>query len=229
MFAMGRTFLREEFINGYFCEDDEGYQEIDVYQNDVSRCYAPVGSVKFFEGRGIPDAQRMQEAIIKPFSLATVGNMAILNPDVVLPFNTAIQPDDYSDEEPLSFRPDVTFEDDKIRLYSEVYRAYRECSEQDWDGYEGIAISDETFLEAIEIIRLLPEDLALPEVMPEPTGEIAFEWYKNRKHVFVISVAGKKRLSYAGLFGTRSETHGFESFSDRFPQSLVSHIKRLFD
>jgi hypothetical protein len=229
MTIMVSPYLREELITEFIYGDDEGYQEIDAHQNDDSRCYSKVRAATFLEGRYIPDTQQTQEAVIRPFSLATVGNVAILDPNIVLPKNMPIQPDDYSDEEPLSFRPDVAFEDDKILLYSEVYRVYRECSAQDWDGYEGIPISDETFLEAIEIIRLLPKELPLPEVMPEPTGEIAFEWYKDRKHVFVISVGGKERLSYAGLFGTGSETHGFESFSDRFPQSFVSHIKRLFD
>ena len=218
----------DEFITEYFLGAQKGYQEEAAYQNDDSYYYVPFWPATFFEARGLPDAQRTRDAVMKPVSLATVINVAILNPDIVLPSDMPIQPDDYSVEEPLRLSPGAeAFENDKIQLYSEVYRVYHECSEQDWDSYDGMPISDKTFFEAIEIIRLLPQDLPLPEVMPEPTGEIAFEWYKDRKHVFVISVGGRERISYAGLFGSHSETPGFEYFSDRFPRSVINNIQRL--
>ncbi len=220
----------DEFITGYFLDAKKRYQKEEAHQDDDSYCYVPFGAVTFLEARGLPDAQRTRDAVMRPISFATVANAAILNLDITLPFDMTKQPDDYSDEEPLHLRPEIEdFEDDKIQLYSEVYRVYHECSEQDWDSYDGMPISDKTFFEAREIIRLLPQDLPLPEVMPEPTGEIAFEWYKDRKHVFVISVEGRERISYAGLFGSRSQTHGVEYFSDRFPQLVVNNIQRLFD
>ena len=218
----------DEFITEYFLGAKKGYQEEDAYQNDNSYYNAPFRSATFFEAQGFPDAQRTQDAVMKPTSLATVVNVAILNPDIILPFDMPKQPDDCSDEEPLRLRSGAEgFENDKIQLYPEVYRVYHECSEQDWDSYDGMPISDKTFWEAVKLICLLPQDLPSPEVMPEPTGEIAFEWYKDRKHVFVISVGGKERISYAGLFGRHSQTHGVEYLPDRFPQSIINNIRRL--
>lgn len=220
----------DEFITEYFLGANKGYQEEDAYQNDDSYYYTPVGSATFFEAQGLPDAQPTRDAVMKPISLATVTNAAILNLDIIFPSEIPTQPDDCSDEEPLRLRPETeNLENDKIQLYSEVFRVYHECSERDWDSYDGIPISDKTFLEATEIIRLLPQYLPLPEVMPEPTGEIAFEWYKGRKNVFVISVGGRQRISYAGLFGSHSQTHGVEYFSDRFPRSVINNIQRLLD
>ena len=111
--------------------------------------------------------------------------------------------------------------------YQDIHRIYRECSQADWDGYDAIPISKLTFLEAVKLAELLPSDLPLPEVIPEPTGEIAFEWYKGKKHVFVISVGGNNSISYAGLFGEYSRTHGSEYFSDELPQLVIDNVLRL--
>jgi len=224
------NLLGDELITGYSLGAEESYQEAaaSTYQNDDSHYYVPFRPPTFAEVRGPSDTQRTQDAVLKPFSSATVANVAISIPGITLSSDILKRPDDYSDEEPLRLIPEVVeFEHDKIQLYSEVYRVYHECSEQDWDSYDGMPISDKTFWEAVKLICLLPQDLPSPEVMPEPTGEIAFEWYKDRKHVFVISVGGKERISYAGLFGRHSQTHGVEYLPDRFPQSIINNIRRL--
>ena len=115
----------------------------------------------------------------------------------------------------------------KWPLYREIYRTYSECSVPDWDGYDAIPISENTFSKALKLAQLLPGDLPLPEAMPEPTGEIAFEWYQDKTHVFVISIGEENVISYAGLFGVHSQTHGSEYFTPQIPLLLISHISRL--
>lgn len=221
------NLLGNELITGYSL-GAVGYQEVAAYQNDDSHDYGSFRPPTFDEVGGLPYTQRTQDAIMKPFSSATRANVAISMPGITLSSDILKQPDDYSDEESLRLIPEVVeFEHDKIQLFSEVYRVYHECSEQDWDSYDGVPISDKTFWEGVKLIGLLPQDLPPPEIMPEPTGEIAFEWYKDRKHVFVMSVGGKERISYAGLFGSHSQTHGVEYLPDRFPQSIINNVRRL--
>lgn len=137
--------------------------------------------------------------------------------------------DDFSDEYALAIevKPEKQ-EYDKEPLYQDLYRIYRECSESDWDNYGANPINEQTFSEAMMLLDKLPSELPLPEVMPEPTGNIAFEWYKGKKYVYVISVGGKSTIEYAGLFGRHSKTYGAEYFSGELPELIVSNISRLF-
>ena len=78
------------------------------------------------------------------------------------------------------------------------------------------------------MIASFPLFLPLPDVVPEPTGEIAFEWYKDKHHVFVISVSGNNIITYAGLFGKMSKTRGTEYYTDSLPSIIIENIQRLF-
>jgi hypothetical protein len=137
--------------------------------------------------------------------------------------------DDFSDEYPIAIevKPEKQ-EFDKEPLYRDLYRIYRECSESDWDNDGANPINEQTFQEASVLLDQLPSELPLPEVIPEPTGNIAFEWYKGKRHVYVISVDGKGIIEYAGLFGRHSKSYGSEYFSGELPELIVSHILRLF-
>lgn len=112
-------------------------------------------------------------------------------------------------------------------MYSDLYKIYRECSELDWDSEGAEPINEQTFIEALTLIDKLPSELPLPEMIPEPTGNIAFEWYKGKRNVYIISVGGKSSIEYAGLFGLNSKTYGVEYFSDELPKLIISHIFRL--
>jgi hypothetical protein len=107
----------------------------------------------------------------------------------------------------------------------EVYQA---CLEPNWDGYGARPISEAAYFEAVKILGLLPPSLPMPEIVPEPNGEIAFEWYKGREYTFVISVGGNNIITYAGLFGKGNETHGTEYFIELLPTIIVDNIRRLF-
>jgi hypothetical protein len=105
---------------------------------------------------------------------------------------------------------------------------YAECSKENWDNYGAKPIFYKAYIEAEKIIKWLPSTIPMPEIVPEPGGEIALEWYKNNKFVFVISVSGNNIITYAGIFGEHSKTHGTEFFVDALPPSIVRNILRLF-
>lgn len=109
-----------------------------------------------------------------------------------------------------------------------LYEIYSEHSQANWDGQDAEAVSKEVYLEAREFLRLLPTTLPVPEIVPEPTGEIAMEWYKDPGHVFVASVSGGGVITFAGLFGPRNTLHGTVAFEDSLPQIIIESVRQIF-
>lgn len=103
---------------------------------------------------------------------------------------------------------------------------YSRCSEEGWDGYGASAIHENTFKEALKLIELLPSSLPMPEITPEPGGEIGLEWRKRKRQIFVASVNGKNLITYAGIFGI-NKTHGTEYFGESIPHVIIENIRRL--
>ena len=104
---------------------------------------------------------------------------------------------------------------------------YEECSEEDWDGYEAVPVSYQTFFEASRLLRMFPPSLPMPDILAEPDGSIGLEWYRRRGFSFAISLGGKDTIYYAGIFG-KNETHGKEEFTDFVPENILENLRRLF-
>ena len=106
---------------------------------------------------------------------------------------------------------------------------YRECSEEGWDGYDALPITGSAYVEAKRLIESLPltSFFPMPEVVPEPNGEIGLEWYRKSRLVFIASVSGRNEIVYAGLFGA-NKTHGTEYFGDSLPSVILENLKRLY-
>ncbi len=104
---------------------------------------------------------------------------------------------------------------------------YQECSEDNWDGYGALPITQETYDEAVRFLNALPSWLPIPEIVPEPDGDIGFEWNFGKNHMLAASVDGTNRITYAGLLGTGNKAHGTEVFDGSIPQTLVDHISRI--
>lgn len=114
-------------------------------------------------------------------------------------------------------------------VLSTLSKVFEECFEENWDGYNARPISFEAYEEARRFVELLPSYIPLPEVVPEPTGEIGLEWYKEKQYTFVISVSGCNIINYAGIFGEGNKTHGTEEFfSESIPPTILQNIRRLF-
>lgn len=109
-----------------------------------------------------------------------------------------------------------------------LQEVYKECSVEDWDGYGATPISIGAYSEAARLLTMLPSSTPLPDITPEPSGEIALEWYKGKKSVFVISLSGNNIISYAGLFGEASKAYGTENLGDLLPKSILENIHRIF-
>ena len=115
-------------------------------------------------------------------------------------------------------------------IINELEEIFIRCSQNNWDGYGAKAISANTFLEAKNIITMLNAtflNFPLPEITPEPDGDIAFEWSDDYGRTFVFSIDDNKTLTYAGIFGA-NDTHGTELLGDFIPAPIINHLKRLY-
>lgn len=101
------------------------------------------------------------------------------------------------------------------------------CSKENWDSEGASAIPPAAFYEAEMLLSALPSYLLEPEILPEPVGAIAFEWYRGKERVFVFSVSGRKSIEFAGLLGHGNEVHGRVNFEGFLPNRLLQDIAAL--
>ena len=88
-------------------------------------------------------------------------------------------------------------------------------------------ISELTCKETIAFLRKLPSTLPIPEVLIEPDGALALEWFVSNYCSFLIGFSGKGLITYAGLFGRGQKTYGTELISEAIPSSVVENIRRV--
>lgn len=126
----------------------------------------------------------------------------------------------------VSLRKSVTWNylGDALEALRETYQ---ECYEENWDGYGALPVSQATYDEAVRFLNALPSWLPTPEIVPEPDGDIGFEWNCGKNRMLAASVNGTNRITYAGLLGTGNKAHGTEVFDGSIPQTLVDHISRI--
>jgi len=115
----------------------------------------------------------------------------------------------------------------KTDVLQSLASLFEECSEEDWDGNEASPITEDAYLEARRLISNLPINLHMPEVVPEPSGEIGLEWSKGKDRTFVLSLSGRNEIVYAGLFGI-NKVHGVEYFGDTLPSAILENLRRLY-
>lgn len=80
--------------------------------------------------------------------------------------------------------------------------------------------SELTLNEASRLLATIPSSFPRPAILIEPSGAIAFEWYRSPKNIFLLSSSGRGSLEYAALFGAGNEFHGKVNFAGHFPSSL---------
>jgi|CXWL01.1.fsa_nt_gi hypothetical protein len=112
------------------------------------------------------------------------------------------------------------------RLKEELLSVFLKCSQQGWDGYDATPLSDIALKRAMEYVSSLPKEILLPEVTPEPDGEVALEWYGKNGSVFSISFGESDTISYAGLFSDNTKAHGVERLDSPNKKILEKFITR---
>ena len=88
-------------------------------------------------------------------------------------------------------------------------------------------ISELICKETIDFLRKLPSSLPVPQVVLEPNGDLALEWFVSNYCSFLVGFSGKGIMTYAGLFGRGQKTYGTELISEAIPSSVVENIRRV--
>lgn len=122
--------------------------------------------------------------------------------------------------QPISFSWRDTLRDDLDEII-------RDCSNPGWDGYDAEAVSMESAVIAQEIIDALPENIQVPNLVPDPSGEIALEWRVGDQKYFSVSTSGND-LVYAGLFGGFCKKYGQERFFGTIPPTILHVLSHYF-
>ncbi len=109
---------------------------------------------------------------------------------------------------------------------SALHEACMDSARENWDGYGAKHINGESSVLAIRFLKMLPATIPIPEISIDPDGEVSFEWYKEPRRIFSVSVGAHNDLSYAGLFGV-NDTHGTEYFGDEIPTPILENLRRF--
>lgn len=115
------------------------------------------------------------------------------------------------------------------KLKDEILDVYSERRIAGWDGYNADPITNEFCGAAIKFVDLLPQCIAEPDVVAEPTGRIGFEWVVGRYKRLSISAANSS-IEYAMIIGSRKR-FGEEPFFDEIPNEieklLLDHFSKI--
>ena len=110
--------------------------------------------------------------------------------------------------------------------FQALWEAVEEASEEDWDGYGAMAANPEAYQRAYIFLKALPKTIPDPEITIDPDGEISFDWYHTPRMTFSVSVGPSGRLSYAGLYGKRTN-YGTEFITEGLPKPILDNLGRL--
>jgi hypothetical protein len=116
----------------------------------------------------------------------------------------------------------------KGTVLSRILEASSEARSEGWDADGAHAVSPTTAEAAIQLLFTLPTDLPPPEVSPEATGEISFEWYRDRQRLFMLTVQDNV-IRWAGFLGAGSRISGSGPFGGSVPVFAIDSIRRLYE
>jgi hypothetical protein len=94
------------------------------------------------------------------------------------------------------------------------------------DDHDLLAMS-EAIARAASVLRSIPDEYPLPEVVVEDDHEISLDWGDDVRRVLSVSVGGSPMLRYAALIGAEP-THGRVAFSGALPATLSFLLRRIY-
>lgn len=115
----------------------------------------------------------------------------------------------------------------RAALLEELNEVHEDCSTEGWDGYDASPLSKEAHLEAQKLSKIIPMEFPNPEIVPEPGGDVGFEWYMGKGFSLILSVNGSRSITYVARIG-KNETYGREELVESFPETILHILKRLY-
>lgn len=113
-------------------------------------------------------------------------------------------------------------------LFEELPEVWEECSTPNWDGYDALPVTEETYRNAERFLESLPLGFSPTSVGAEADGEITLEWYRSGRWILSVSVTPNGYLHYASIQGL-SKIYGTEPFFATVPDSILVLIQRVLE
>jgi hypothetical protein len=114
----------------------------------------------------------------------------------------------------------------QVRLFRDVVNARAQAEHDDWDGEGAAAVTVAAVGHAIQLSQALAGALPIPDVSPEPSAGISFEWYRDIRHVAVLTVDGEF-IRWAALIGDAAPISGSEPFTKTIPSEALDAIRAV--
>lgn len=108
-------------------------------------------------------------------------------------------------------------------LFDKIIEARAVAAQDNWDNDGASAVDQQTVDAAIRVLHALPESLPAPEITPETTGEIAFEWYRDRDNVAVVTIH-RDQIRWAAVIRNRPSVSGRAPFSRTIPSVAIETV-----
>jgi len=116
---------------------------------------------------------------------------------------------------------------DKVAALSQLWTLARECGQPDWDGAGASPIDINAVMNSHIVICALPANIPMPELAPDPDGEVSFDWMPSRHRIFSVSIGAGPLLAYAWLDGN-DKGHGVAQFDGTtIPERIIEGIRRI--
>jgi len=111
---------------------------------------------------------------------------------------------------------------------TEILEIHEGCSAPNWDGYGAAAIEPQALNEALFVLEKLLPGTIVPDVGPEPSGGIGFEWENDRGVSLIVSVRGDQMMAYAAALADGGRRRGNERFLNFFPLPVRELLENEF-
>lgn len=111
-------------------------------------------------------------------------------------------------------------------IRGELYETFEECSEADWDGYDALSVTYDSYRLAEQFLMALPLGMRLPSVGAEPDGQLTLEWSRGVRRSLSISFDPSGDLHYAALIGPGGRS-GTEPFVGVVPPVILDLIRQV--
>ncbi len=111
-------------------------------------------------------------------------------------------------------------------IRSELVDTFQECRQADWDGYDGLPVTVDSFVLAKRFLRALPLGAPLPSVGAEPDGQLTLEWSSGVRRTLSISFDPAGDLHYAALIGP-GRMCGTEPFVETVPATILNLLRQV--
>ena len=111
-------------------------------------------------------------------------------------------------------------------IRSELVEAFDECRKPDWDGYDALPVTYDSYRLAEQFLLAIPLGVPMPSVGAEPDGHLTLEWSNVVRRTLSISFDPSGELHYAALIGP-GRMCGTEPFIDVVPATIIHLIKQV--